>query len=53
MKLALFTHMSWPEGVNQTSVFHNSVEQVKLAESMGYHGAWFACLLYTSDAADE
>ena len=42
MKLALFTHMSWPEGVNQTSVFHNSVEQVKLAESMGYHGAWFA-----------
>ena len=42
MKLALFTHMSWPEGVNQASVFHNSVEQVRLAEAMGYHGAWFA-----------
>ncbi len=42
MKLGLFTHMSWPEGVNQTSVFNNSIEQVRLAESMGFHGAWFA-----------
>ena len=42
MKLALFTHLSWPEGVNQSDVFRNSVKQVQLAESMGYHAAWFA-----------
>ncbi len=42
MKLALFTHLSWPEEVDQSSVFHNAVKQVQLAESMGYHSAWLA-----------
>jgi len=42
MKLSLFTHLSWPEGIDQASVFHNTVKQVQLAESMGYHSAWVA-----------
>jgi alkanesulfonate monooxygenase SsuD/methylene tetrahydromethanopterin reductase-like flavin-dependent oxidoreductase (luciferase family) len=42
MKLALFTHMPWPTGIDQKSVFDNTISQVKLAESIGYHSAWFA-----------
>ena len=42
MKLALFTHLSWPEKINQPSVFYNAVDQVHLAESIGFDSAWFA-----------
>jgi len=42
MKLALFTHLSWPENISQQDVFHGAVEQVQMAEASGYHSAWFA-----------
>ena len=42
MKLALFTHLPWPENVSQQDVFQGAVEQVQVAESSGYHSAWFA-----------
>ena len=42
MKLALFTHLPWPENVSQKDVFQGAVEQVQVAESSGYHSAWFA-----------
>ena len=42
MKLALFTHLSWPENISQQDVFQGAVEQVQMAEASGYHSAWFA-----------
>ena len=42
MKLGVFTHLSWPQQQRQNEVFYNSIEQVKIAESLGYHSAWFA-----------
>ena len=42
MKLALFTHLPWPENISQQDVFQGAVEQVQMAEASGYHSAWFA-----------
>ena len=42
MKFALFSHLPWPEGASPGQVIAEATEQVKLAEELGFHGAWFA-----------
>jgi alkanesulfonate monooxygenase SsuD/methylene tetrahydromethanopterin reductase-like flavin-dependent oxidoreductase (luciferase family) len=42
MKYALFNHVPWPEGSTDTRVFADLVEQVQLAEKLGFHSAWTA-----------
>ena len=42
MKFALFTHIPWPEGTNPGQVIEEATEQVRLAEELGFHSAWFA-----------
>src|ERR1700738_2773001 len=40
MKYALFNHVPWPEGSTDAQVFADLVEQVQLAEALGFHSAW-------------
>ena len=42
MKFGLFTHLPWPEGTSPSQVVHEAIEQVCLAEELGYCSAWFA-----------
>jgi alkanesulfonate monooxygenase SsuD/methylene tetrahydromethanopterin reductase-like flavin-dependent oxidoreductase (luciferase family) len=42
MRYALFNHVPWPEGSTDTQVFADLVEQVQLAEELGFHSAWTA-----------
>ena len=42
MKFALVTHIPWPEGTNPGQVIEEATEQVRLAEELGFHSAWFA-----------
>ena len=42
MKYALFNHVPWPEGSTDTQVFADLLEQVQLAEELGFHSAWTA-----------
>jgi len=42
MKFALFTHLSWPEGIEPRQVIEESVEQVQFGEQLGFYSAWFA-----------
>lgn len=42
MKLALFTHIPWPENTNPAEIFARTSEQVRYAEDLGFHSAWFA-----------
>ncbi len=42
MKFALFTHIPWPEGTSPGQVIEDATEQVRLAEELGFHSAWFA-----------
>ena len=42
MKFGLFSHLPWPEGASPDQVIQDAIEQVCLAESLGYYSSWFA-----------
>ena len=42
MKLAIFTHIPWPEGADPAEIFSRTSEQIQYAEELGFHSAWFA-----------
>jgi alkanesulfonate monooxygenase SsuD/methylene tetrahydromethanopterin reductase-like flavin-dependent oxidoreductase (luciferase family) len=41
MKLGLFQNIQWPEGTNQTQQFRNAIDQVGIAEQLGFESAFF------------
>jgi alkanesulfonate monooxygenase SsuD/methylene tetrahydromethanopterin reductase-like flavin-dependent oxidoreductase (luciferase family) len=40
MRYALFNHVPWPEGSTDAQVFADLLEQVQLAEELGFYSAW-------------
>ncbi len=42
MKFDILTHLPWPEGTDQRQVMDETMEDVQLAEELGFHSAWFA-----------
>src|SRR5437870_3169338 len=42
MQFALFSHVSWPEGIDPHRIIGDTTEQVQYGEELGFHGAWFA-----------
>ena len=42
MKFGLFSHLPWPEGTSPNQVIREAIEQVCLAEELGYYSSWFA-----------
>jgi alkanesulfonate monooxygenase SsuD/methylene tetrahydromethanopterin reductase-like flavin-dependent oxidoreductase (luciferase family) len=42
MKFGLFSHIPWPEGMDQKRIIEETTEQVQYGEELGFCGAWFA-----------
>ena len=42
MKLAIFTHIPWPEGADPAEIFARTSDRVEYAEELGFHSVWFA-----------
>lgn len=42
MKFALFTHVPWPEGVEVSKIFAETIEEVEYGEELGFQSAWLA-----------
>jgi alkanesulfonate monooxygenase SsuD/methylene tetrahydromethanopterin reductase-like flavin-dependent oxidoreductase (luciferase family) len=42
MKFAVFSLMQWPEDRAQADVYRNEIDQLTLAEEMGYDAVWLA-----------
>ena len=40
MKFALLTHLPWPEGVDPRRIVECAIEEIQLAEELGFHSAW-------------
>lgn len=41
MKLGLFQNIQWPEGTTQVQQFRNAIDQVAIAEQLGFESAFF------------
>ena len=41
MKLGLFQNIQWPEGTSQTQQFRNAIDQLGIAEQLGFESAFF------------
>jgi alkanesulfonate monooxygenase SsuD/methylene tetrahydromethanopterin reductase-like flavin-dependent oxidoreductase (luciferase family) len=42
MKFGLFSHIPWPEGIEQKQVIDETTEQAQLGEELGFVGGWYA-----------
>ena len=42
MKFALFSHIPWPEGTDQSRILEELTEQVQCGEELGFYSAWLA-----------
>jgi alkanesulfonate monooxygenase SsuD/methylene tetrahydromethanopterin reductase-like flavin-dependent oxidoreductase (luciferase family) len=42
MKFALFSHVPWPENIDPSRIFGETIEQMVYGEELGFHSAWFA-----------
>lgn len=42
MKFGLFHHVPWPAGTSHDRILSETVEQIQLAETLGFYSAWLA-----------
>ena len=42
MKFALITHLPWPEDSDARSIVDQTIDDIALAEELGFHSAWLA-----------
>ena len=42
MQFGLFSHIPWPEDMDQRRIIEETTAQVQYGEELGFRGAWFA-----------
>ena len=40
MRFGLFHTVQWPEGLDQASAYRDAIDEIVVADRLGYHGAW-------------
>jgi alkanesulfonate monooxygenase SsuD/methylene tetrahydromethanopterin reductase-like flavin-dependent oxidoreductase (luciferase family) len=42
MKFGLFSHVPWPEGMEQRRILEDTAAEIEYGEGLGFYGAWLA-----------